>query len=234
MKKSFWIALDLCADPPPRFLIAISAVMMLVFLPFQMAFVDGSIARTSLAHVMPPLRHTLSAHGAWPGILAVTLAQGTVFSRRQRRELEPLLCAPVSARDIVTGYALPSLALCLAGPAVMFPVTMLGYRVLGGAFPPEPMRELAISGLLVLTAGAWVTAAGIHAALGARHVQSMLLRTALGYPPLVVIDCLVVALRALGWGALVVPFLLVALGAGVALLSCVARTLDRERLLHRV
>ena len=137
MKKSFWIALDLCADPPPRFLIAIGAVMMLVFLPFQMAFVDGSIARTSLAHVMPPLRHTLSAHGAWPGILAVALAQGTVFARRQRRELEPLLCAPVSARDIVAGYALPSLALCLAGPVVMFPATMLGYRVLGGTFPPS-------------------------------------------------------------------------------------------------
>ncbi len=234
MKKAFWIALDLCADPPPRSLILISAGMMLVFLPFQMAFVDGSIARTSLAHVMPPLRQTLGAHGAWPGVAGVMLAQGTVFARRQRRELEPLAAAPVSSLQLVAGYALPSLALCLAGPAVMFPLTMLGYRVLGGAFPPHPARELVMSWLLVMTAGAWVTAAGIHAALYARHVQSMLLRTSLGYLALVVIDGLVAALRAMTLDGLVVPLLVVAFGAGVALLWGVARSLDRERLIHPI
>jgi hypothetical protein len=234
VKRALWIALDLCADPPPRALILISAGMMLVFVPFQVAFVDGTLARLHLAHLMPPLRQTLTAHGAWPALVALTLAQGTVFARRQRRELEPLLAAPVSGFHLVAGYALPSLALCLAGPAIMFPATMLGYRALAGAFPPAPARELGMSCLLVTTAGAWVTAAGVHAALRARHVQSLLARSALGYAALVAIDGLAAALRATGCDALLVPLLAAALGMGGAALWGTALRLDRERLLRRL
>lgn len=232
LRRALWIAADLCTEPPPLPLTGLVVFMMLVFLPFQIGFVDGSLARARI-HDVPAFRQTLSAHGAWPALAVLALTQGAVFARRQRRELEPLLAAPVSALQIVGGYALPSLALCLIGPLIMFPATMLGYRVLGGEFLRAPAQELFLSYLLVMTAGLWMTAAGIAGALRARHVQSLIAYGALGYAALLGIDATTAALRAEGAQALAIALTVAACIAGAAALACVAKGLDRERLIRR-
>lgn len=230
MKNALWIAADLCAETPPRLLVGVVSFMMLILIPFQMGMMDGGLTRGGVV-IFPQARTTLSMHGAWPVLAVLALVQNTIFSRRQRRELEPVLAAPVSGLSIVAGYALPVAAACIAGPLLMFPWMTLGYRLSGGSFLTA--GDLGASCLLVWVAGAGLTGPGIAAALYARHTQSMFGLTALAYGGLVAIDGLMLALRALGLDALVVPGLLLSAGAGVAALGAVAARLDRERLIRR-
>ena len=139
----------------------------------------------------------------------------------------------MSALQVVAAYALPSLALCLAGPLIMLPATMLGHRILGGSFPGDPVGELGLSFLCVATAGLWMTAAGIRGALRARHMQSLIAHGALGYAVLLVIDAMVLSLRAEGEWALAIGLTLLSALAGGAALAGVAKGLDRERLIRR-
>ena len=231
MKRAFWIAVDLTRDA----LASVSFVFLTVFLglwlPFQAGLLDGGISRLITA---PGMRHSLVMNASWPSLAVLGLHAHVFFPRRLKRELEPMLAAPVADGEIVLGLALPVLAVMAIVPPLTFALNMLGYRLTAGCLPSGLGAELARLWLAMPVACLWLSAFSIDAAFRSTDQGSYLLRVAAGYLVLSALDAILFTLSFTGFPRLVVPAMALALAGGAAALWIVGLRVDRECLVERV
>jgi hypothetical protein len=232
MKRALWVALDLSRDGLTRRTSLATGVFLVLWLSFQAGLVEGALAQRP-AWIADLLERSLSLRALWPGLAVATLTAEVIFTRRIAREMEPLLASPATARELVWGFALPALAALPFLTLASLPPTILGSWLTSSGDSRTIAGELAWSGLAIPAAGLWILVATIDAALHAKDTTALLLRSLVGFVPIVIMEGCCFLLRRMEAGALEPGLLLAGAAAGMSSIEIVAHRLSRQDLILR-
>lgn len=231
MTRAFWIAADLIKDAAASGSFLGLVVFLGLWLPFQAGLIDGLNAR---AGQVPALRHSIVMNASWPALAILGVHAQVFFPRRFRRELEPLLAAPVTDLEIVVGLSLPVLIVMAGSPPVTFVLNRLGLRLAADALPDEMSGQFCQLWLATQVACLWLTAFGLDASFKARTQGAYVIRATIGYLVLAGVDAVLFTLRLTGHARLEAPVMAAALASGAGALCLVSLRLDREDLIERI
>ncbi|HKY32530.1 MAG TPA: hypothetical protein VJV23_08345 [Candidatus Polarisedimenticolia bacterium] len=233
MRRALLVAADLAREAltSPRWWMI--PPMMGLLLPIQMGVTDGLAAGRGSAVILD-LRLWLVTNALWPCLIWLGLAAEILFPRKLRGELEPLLAAPISGRELGLGFALPAAGAAALFVAAGIPATLLGYRMGAGRLPADPAWEAAYLLLAVWADSLVAGAAVLHAFFRAQSAGGFLLRSCLALLPLAAAEGALFMLRGAGRRAACLGLLALMIAGGILLLRWAGSRLDRERLLGRI
>lgn len=167
MRRVAWIAEDIVREGLTRGLLVVT-LCLTVLLAAQAGWCQASMASLPWPWADLALRESIAWAGAGPLVPAV-IFPWVLLRRRIERGLEPLLCSPATAVEIVAGGILPG----LAGAAVLAPLAAaagaLGYRLGSGRMPRWGAGAMADDLASLFAASALLSAFALHGALSARR-----------------------------------------------------------------
>ncbi|HET9480709.1 MAG TPA: hypothetical protein VFP98_03050 [Candidatus Polarisedimenticolia bacterium] len=231
MSRICWIAADLIRETRALGRRHWITLVFAILWPAAMALIDGGSARGMVWPDGMGLRHSIVLNAVGPGSLAMVILIEVFHARRLRRELEPLLAAPVTDIEIVLGTALPSLASVAILALASFPLVRLSTSLGAGRPIGSLAGQLAMHLLASAAGGVWATVILLHAAFRSATESGLAMRAAAGFLLPGLLDTGVAAAGLLGPPRAPAVVLAAGLAAGVAALPVAAFRLKREDLL---
>ena len=91
MRPAFLIAADIARVVGRTWTIPVVMLNLVAYMPFQQGLIDGWTGSAWIA-----MRLTLSVHALLPSLMMMIVFAEVIVPRKLRREMEPLLAAPVT------------------------------------------------------------------------------------------------------------------------------------------
>ncbi|MGH9870299.1 MAG: hypothetical protein ACREAA_19350 [Candidatus Polarisedimenticolia bacterium] len=228
MRLSFLIALDIARVVGRTWTLPIAMLNLVAYMPFQQGLIDGWTRSAWVA-----MRLTLSVQALLPSVMMIIVFAEVIVPRKLRREMEPLLAAPVTDRELLLGHAWPMLALMAVNLVIGIPGALLGYRLAAGGYPADILFEIAFMVAAYVAVGTMVCGLMLVALTRCGSLAAFMVRALLPLAALIPLDLLIAFLRWAGLHSAALGVVLAAVAGGALFLWRVTGRLDREALLLR-